>query len=49
MLIEVSQTQLLKAGYDIFVSANGVILTRYVPETCIINMWELKKGERCLL
>ena len=49
VLIEVSQTQLRKAGYDIFVSANGVILTRYVPETCIINMWELKNGERYLL
>ena len=49
VIVEVSQDKLREAGYEIYISPNGVILTRYVPVNCIQNVWGLKKGERFLI
>ena len=49
VLVEVSQEKLREAGYEIYISPNGVILTRYVPVSCIENVWGVKKGERFLM
>ena len=42
VLVEVSQELLREAGYEIFISPNRVVLARYIPANCIINVWELE-------
>ena len=37
-LLEVSLTSLRSSGHEVFMSANGVILTRYVPPECIVKI-----------
>lgn len=38
LLIEVSVAKLRTEGYEVFISPNGVVLTRFVPPSCIINV-----------
>ena len=42
IFIEVSCAYLRQAGYEVFESTNGVILTRYVPLNCIVNISSFK-------
>ena len=46
VILEVSPAALRAAGYDIFRSPNGVILTRHVPPECIVGMVAISKRSK---
>lgn len=46
VLLEVSPSRLRAAGYDIFRSPNGVILTRHVPPACVIGVRTISRRSR---
>ena len=46
VLLEVSPSRLRDAGHEIFCSPNGVILTRHVPPSCIIDIITLSRRSK---
>lgn len=46
VLLEVSPERLRDAGYDIFRSPNGVILTRHVPPSCVVDLRPISRRSR---
>ncbi len=46
VLLEVSPSRLRDAGHEIFRSPNGVILTRHVPPSCIIDIITLTRRSK---
>lgn len=45
-MIQVSLSKLRAAGQEVFVSSNGVVLTRFVPATCITKVFEAPTRRR---
>ena len=46
VLLEVCPNRLRAAGYDIFRSPNGVILTRHVPPSCVVDLRPVSRRSR---
>ena len=49
VLLEVSPARVRAAGYDIFRSPNGVILTRHVPPSCVVDVRPISRRSRAQL
>lgn len=46
VMLQVSATRLRSRSYEIFVSPNGVLLTRFVPPSCIVGMRAMTRTAR---
>lgn len=46
IMLEVSVPELRRRGYELFVSANGVVLARYVPPSCIVDLRAMTRRTR---
>ncbi len=46
VMLAISAAELRGRGYELFVSSNGVILTRYVPPSCIVDLRAMTRRTR---
>lgn len=46
VMLEIAVSDLRTRGYELFVSSNGVILTRYVPPSCIVDLRAMTRRTR---